>query len=253
MKTLNWVLGIALLAALGCGGGSGGEGGSGGSGPKLDLASRKAEVSALQQVQGTLKAKREELTSLRSEALAGANVGPSIDSLNAEISRLSDDFGRRVVEYINADPPIVGEAIRPDQLDGIRLKTGEDMAIAREYIELGGDYKRAIDIYDMALQIDPDNPELRSAKAEAEAKRYMSLDRFRAVQKGMTEAQVIAALGRPLNRNIRDYPDKNVSAWFYPKGETGEAAGVFFNAGKKVYSTDFNAVKRNEGGEAGGE
>ena len=68
----------------------------------------------------------------------------------------------------------------------------------------------------------------------------------------MTEAQVISALGRPLNRNIRDYPDKKVSAWFYPKGETGEAAGVFFNASKKVYSTDFNAVKRNEDGTTSG-
>lgn len=252
MKTLNWVLGFALVAALGCGGG-GAESGGGSSGKAVDLADRKTEVAALQELQGTLKAKREELASLRSEALAGANVSASIESLNAEISRLSDEFGRRVVEYINADPPIFGEPLRPDQLDGIRLKTSEDMAIAREYIELGGDYKRAIDIYDMALQIDPDNPELQAARAEAESKRYMTLDRFRAARKDMSEAEVIAALGRPLNRNIRDYPERKVTAWFYPKGETGEAAGVFFNASKKVYSTDFNAVKRNEDGEVGTE
>lgn len=247
MKTLNWVLGMALVVTLGCGGGAG-ESGGGSSGPGMDLTARKAEIGELQELQETLKAKREELASLRSEALAGANVSASIDSLNAEISRLSDDFGRRVVEYINADPPIFGEPVRPDQLDGIRLKTSEDMAIAREYIELGGDYKRALDIYEMALQIDPDNPDLKAAIAEAEAKRYMSLDRFRTVQKEMTEAQVISAIGRPLNRNIRDYPERKVTAWFYPKGETGEAAGVFFNASKKVYSTDFNAVKRNEEG-----
>jgi len=63
----------------------------------------------------------------------------------------------------------------------------------------------------------------------------------------MSEAEVIAALGRPLARNIRDYPEKKVTAWFYPKSDNGEAAGVFFNAKKEVYSTDFNAVKQAEG------
>jgi hypothetical protein len=80
------------------------------------------------------------------------------------------------------------------------------------------------------------------------AKQFMTPERFALVRKGMTEAQVIAALGRPLASNVRPIADKNVTAWLYPKNSTGEAAGVFFNADKVVYASDFNAVRRGSGG-----
>ena len=247
MKSAKWILVAAAALAIACGGG-GTETTGGSSGPKLDTAARQAEWSWLQKSQQQLGAKREELASLRGEAANGAAVAPQIEATNAEISRLSEEFGRRLAEYINADPPLMGEPMRPEQLAAIRMKSVEDMAIAREFIELGGDYRRAIDIYNQALTIDPDNAELKAATADAEAKRYMNATRFAAVKKGMSESEVINTLGRPLARNVRDYPEKKVSAWFYPKSETGEAAGVFFNAQKKVYSTDFNAVKAVEAG-----
>jgi len=134
----------------------------------------------------------------------------------------------------------------------VRMNSAEGMVVAREYIELGGDYRRALDIYGQLLQADPDNSEVRAALADAQAKRFMTAPRFEAVKKGMSTDEVVAALGRPLARNIKEYPEKKVTAWFYPKDEGGDAAGVFFTekSGKKVvYQVNFEAVKAKSGGE----
>ncbi|HEX9801236.1 MAG TPA: hypothetical protein VGC00_13810 [Thermoanaerobaculia bacterium] len=241
MKRTKWMAVAAVALAIACGE-RGGEGGG-----SLDAASRQKEWTAIESVKQQLDAKREELASLREQAAAGGDVAAAMTTANNEVTRLSDDLGSRLATFINADPPLVGEAMKPEQLAAIRLKSGEDIVIAKEFIELGGDYRRAIDIYNSALAVDPDNPALESARADAEARRYMTRERFAQVSKGMTEGEVIAALGRPLARNVRDYPEKKVSAWFYPKNEAGEAAGVFFNDKKSVYSTDFDAVKQADG------
>ena len=237
MKRTKWMAVAAVALAIACGE----------SGGSLDTASRRKEWNSIESVKQQLDAKREELASLREQAAAGADVAAALSTTNNEVTRLSDDLGSRLATFINADPPVVGEAMKPEQLAAIRLKSGEDIVIAKEFIELGGDYRRAIDIYNSALAVDPDNPALESARADAEARRFMSRERFAQVSKGMTEGEVIAALGRPLARNVRDYPEKKVSAWFYPKNEAGEAAGVFFNDKKSVYSTDFDAVKQADG------
>jgi len=241
MNRVKWIAGLAVLLALGCGGGS--EGGS----KKVDLKARQAELDSISQARQALVQKREELASLQEQAAGGAAVGPQIEATNAEITRMTEDVGRRLAEFINADPPLVGEPMRPDQQAAIRLKSSEDMVIAREFIDLGGDYRKAIDIYNSALAIDPDNAEVKAALADADAKRHMTADRFAQIRKGMTEAEVVAAIGRPLLRNVRDYPEKKVRAWFYPKNEEGEAAGVFFNDKQEVYQANFDAVKKADG------
>jgi tetratricopeptide (TPR) repeat protein len=242
MKLAKSMVIAAVALAVACGQGADGGGG------KVDSAARQAEWTALETQKRQLDAKRGELATLRQQAAAGTDVAAALTAVNDEVTRLSDDLGSKLAAYINADPPVVGEPIRPEQQAAIRLKSSEDIAIAREFIELGGDYRRAIDIYNQALSIDPDNAELKAALADAESKRFMTPERFAAVKKGMSEADVVAALGRPLARNVRDYPEKKVSAWFYPKNDTGEAAGVFFNDKKTVYSTDFDAVKRADQG-----
>lgn len=242
MKRAKSMVIAAVALAVACGQGADSGGG------KVDSAARQAEWTAIETQKRQLDAKRGELTTLRQQAAAGTDVAAALAAVNEEVTRLSDDLGSKLAAYINADPPVVGEPIRPEQQAAIRLKSSEDVAIAREFIELGGDYRRAIDIYNQALSIDPDNAELKAALADAEAKRFMTPERFAAVKKGMGEAEVVAALGRPLARNVRDYPEKKVSAWFYPKNDTGEAAGVFFNDKKTVYSTDFDAVKRADQG-----
>jgi tetratricopeptide (TPR) repeat protein len=242
MKLAKGMVIAAAALAFACG-----QGGSGGGG-SLDASARQAEWTAIQTQKQQLDAKRAELAALRQQAADGADVAAALTAVNDEVTKLSDDLGAKLAAYINADPPVVGEPIKPEQQAAIRVKSSEDIAIAREFIELGGDYRRAIDIYNQALSIDPDNAELKAALADAEAKRFMTPERFATVKKGMSEAEVVAALGRPLSRNIREYPEKKVSAWFYPKNDTGEAAGVFFTDKKTVYSTDFDAVKRTDQG-----
>jgi len=240
MKRWRWVAVATITFALGCGGATTQQQ------AKMDPASRKAEWTWLQDAKKKLDAEREELASLRQQAASGADVTASLTRINDAITQDSDELGRRLADYINADPPAPGQPMSAEQLAAIRLKSSEDMAIAREYIELGGDYRRAIDIYNTALAIDPDNSDLKAAISDAETRRFMSTERFGTVKKGMSEAQVIAQLGRPLTRNIREYPEKKVVAWFYPKNDEGEAAGIFFNDKKVVYSTDWNAVKRTD-------
>jgi hypothetical protein len=240
-----WMFGALAVFALACGKG-GEEGAAATGGAVVDSAARQAEWQWLEATKRTLDQKREELASLRDQAASGAAVGPQIDAINQDIAKLGDEHGRRLVEYINADPPVAGEPVKPEQLAAIRMKSAEDILIAKEHIELGGDYRKAIDIYAASLLLDPDNPDLKAALADAQARRYMTAERFAAVKKGMGEAEVVRALGRPLARNIRDYPEKKVSAWYYTKNESGEAAGVFFNEKKVVYSVDFNAVKQTE-------
>jgi hypothetical protein len=242
-------VGALLVLAIACG--KGAEQASDDGGPALDPAARQAEWRSIDELKQKLDRKREELASLQDQAATGAAVGAQIETTNLEIGKLGDELGRRLVEYINADPPVAGEPMKPEQLAAIRLKSAEDILIAKEHIELGGDYKKAIDIYATALLLDPENPGLKAALADAQAKRFMTQERFATVRKGMTEAEVIKALGRPLVKNIRDYPEKKVTAWYYPKNDTGEAAGIFFNDKKVVYSTNFDAVKKTEEGAEG--
>ena len=214
--------------------------------PAVDNASRQAEWKSIAATRTQLEHQREELASLREQSAAGAAVGPQIAAARADIAKLADELTRRLAAYINADPPSPGKPMSPEQLAAVRMKSAEDLLLGRDYIDLQGDYGTAADIYQRALAIDPNNLELKRAFDEAMAKQFMTPERFAQVRKGMSQAQVIGLLGRPLGSNVRDFPEKKVTAWFYPKNASGEKAGVFFTTEKIVYATDFNAVKRTQ-------
>lgn len=213
---------------------------------------RQQEWTAIEAAKKSLDEKRAELAALKAQAAAGTDVSAPLAAADAEVTRLGNDFSQRLTAYINADPPLAGEPLKPEQLAAVRMNSAEGLLVAREHIDLGGDYRRAIDIYDQLLLADPDNAEVKAARARAQADRFMSATRFAAIKKGMTMDEVVAAIGRPLVRNVKDYPEKKVTAWFYPKNEGGDAAGVFFTekADKKiVYQIDFEAVKAKSGAE----
>lgn len=155
------------------------------------------------------------------------------------------ELDRRLVDFINSRPPVEGEKLAGHLLAAVRMKSDEDILLAHQYIEQGGDYRRAIEIYETALAVDPDNPRLRQELEDALARRYMTGGRFAQVKKGMTEDQVRALLGQPNARDVRDFPARGVAAWFYPKNADGQAAAVWFAKEKgipTVYMADFNAV-----------
>lgn len=218
-------------------------------GPKGD----PQEWAWLQETQPTLMAQRAELRDLAErQRLAAteeekAQLAEEITTKEAALGTAAEEFVGRLVGYINSLEILQGEPLSPEQLAAIQMKTAEDMELAREWIEKGGDYVKAIDIYNSALINDPDNEALKAALAEAEDLRFMKPERFAEVKKGMTEEEVRAALG-PVNiRNVRIDEEKGVTTWLY-KTEDGGAAGVFFKANRageplKVYDSKFDFFK----------
>ncbi|HEY7216102.1 MAG TPA: hypothetical protein VIC28_15875 [Thermoanaerobaculia bacterium] len=194
-----------------------------------------AEWAWLQQTKQTLDEQRAQLAA----GTAPADLARRSDALAAV-------FNRRLAAFINADPPVQGEPLTKVQQAAIRMKSDEDIRLARQFIAQGGDYQRAIDIYKEALVVDPQNPRLREELARAQARRYMTRQTFAAVKTGMGQDEVRALLGQPNLHNIRAYPNHAVVGWFYPKDESGAAAAVWFHeeGGRyTVYLLDFEALE----------
>lgn len=180
----------------------------------------------------------------------------TVEDLSVEVDRISKEYNERLATFINSQEIYEGEPLTDIQRAAFDMKGDEDIIIAREFVEKAGDYQRAIDIYITSLAFDSDNEKLKAAKAEAEAMRYMTEDRFAAVKKGMTEEEVRSTLGTPMRANVREF-ENGIVGWFYPKEEPNTAAAVFFQPSKKdealtIYKTDFEAVKaRTEEDEQG--
>ncbi len=112
----------------------------------------------------------------------------------------------------------------------------------------GGDYRRAVEILERTLSVDPDNLDVLARLAEYQEMRYMTAERFAKVEQGMTEAEVERILGTVYHEYVRTFRTEGVFAWFYPKDPerhgSGAAVGVFFRTSDRtVYRTDFNAVE----------
>ena len=265
----TWMVALALLltGAWACGD------------PAQEAAeANQAEWQALQAAKDQLDEKRAKLADLRTQldALPPAGAEPTpeeaaadegeegaaasegeaapdrqeleerIAALENEIATEGEEFAARLVNYINSLEIVEGEPLTPEQQDAIRMKSAEDIVVAGEWIEKGGDYRRAIEIYEAQLRLDPENETLQAALEDAEAMRFMTEERFVQVEKGMNRKQVRNAIG-PVNlRNIQEYPEKKTIAWFYPKEETRSPAAVWFRLDDKsgdylVYQADFES------------
>lgn len=261
-RTRRYVLAALLIltvVSVGCGE----------KGPAVNEAA-ETEYAALTEAEGALNELRQTLADLRAQAEAAVEgeeeeggeeepgegeEGEAEPTLEAQINEVeqkvleqSEAFNQRIAEYFNnIDPMLEGEEPNERQAGVLRMKSGEDMVIANEYIERGGDYRRAIRIYEDALELDPDNPDLQAALAKANEMRFMTQERLEQVKKGMTQDEVKALLGSVNLRNIRDYPERNVIAWFYPVDDAGAASAVWFRKNRDgalaVYKTDFNQIK----------
>ncbi len=196
---------------------------------------------------------RHDLLAQRSRLTDSATRAPEAEAtadLRREVERRADDLSRRLVSFLNDDPPRENEALSPRQVQAIRWKSEEDIHLARGYVERAGDHRRAIDILEAALALDPGFADLRGELERIRAARFVSPERFAKVKNGMNADQVREILGAPNPHNVRQYlergPGHGVIGWFYPKDDRGAAAGVWFAAEQGtpvVYRTDFSAIQ----------
>jgi hypothetical protein len=195
----------------------------------------EAEGSQLERVKADLDARRARLA-----------ASPAADpKLRRETDALARDFDRRLAGLLNADPPVQGEPLNPRQTAALRMKADEDIETARALVEHGGDTPRAIGIYQEDLALDPGNPRLRAELARAQSRRYMTRPTFAQVQAGMEPETVRHLLGSPSPDNVRSYPEKGVTGWFYPRDAAGTAAAVWFHqedGRPAAYLADFDAL-----------
>ena len=237
-----------LAGTLGCGPSAGPDENAEAAEPGAVSQAADAEWSWLQETKKDLDRRRAALATMAASTASTASTasGTEVDpKLAREAEALSLEFNRRLVELINADPPVQGEPASERQKAAIRMKSDEEIVLARQFIEQGGDYQRAVDIYKEALAVDPGNSRLREELARAQARRYMSREAFDQVKEGMEQEEVRRLLGQPNLHNVRDYPDRGVVGWFYPKDTSGAAAAVWFrkeSGSASVYLLDFNAL-----------
>ncbi len=251
---------------------------SGGDGADDQEAAQQARLTELHAQRDALMTTREEIAALRErlemagsgelepaeEAAEGEETEPvdpaalqaEIDQKDADLTSQVEQFNADVVAFINDSAPVQGEPVPDVLMQAFALKASEDILLAKEYITGGGDYGRAIQIYEDILAFDPNNAEAQEALAWAEEMRYMNEERFSQVENGMTMEQIEKIIGVVNYRNRREFPERGVIAWYYPKNAEGEAAAVFFRKkgdAYEVYKADFNAVtKENAEGAAEG-
>lgn len=232
-------MGLAVLLAGGCGS------------PRQAGALRAAadaEWTWLQDGKRRLDELRAQLAALPAGDASGAAqagaAAPERQRLEAQVDALGRELDRRLVAYINADPPIEGEPLSRRQLAAARLRSDEEVEVAHQAIARGGDYRRAIEIYEAALACDPQNERLQQELARARQARFMTAARFAQAAPGMTAEQVRDVLGRPNSHDIRTWPDKGVVGWFYPRDPTAAAAVWFQHRGNQLiaYLCDWNAL-----------
>ena len=97
--------------------------------------------------------------SLFDGATATADLQAKRDALAKDIADLAGTFVNDLATWINDSGIVVGQPLTAEQQQAFRWKSAEDMVIAQEYIDQGGDYQRALDIYNQSLAQDPENPD----------------------------------------------------------------------------------------------
>ena len=122
------------------------------------------------------------------------------------------------------------------------LLATEKIFIGDQFMNVLSRYDRAISYYKDALQIDPRNQEAVQRIAEAEQRRFVSMNAFASVKQGMSEQEVRRLVGLPREDWIKQVVQNSrvYSVWIYPKADGG-ASAVYFDNGV-VYHTNWNAA-----------
>ena len=226
-------------------------------------AERAREWTALRRDKQAIDAERAELHRLRGR-LAAAPIEPDgtpavaadaalshqVAERERRLTTRSSSLGERLVRYLagferrgGGEP---GDAEEPGWREAVRLKSDEDIAVAQEWVDRGGDYRHAIEILETQRALDEGYARLEEALVRAREMRFVTPVRFARVQPGMSPIDVRAALG-PVNlREVLRRPAERLEAWYYPKRDGGKAA-VYFRyeearRGYVVYQAELSAA-----------
>ncbi len=203
---------------------------------------RAEEWTAVGEARDALQALRDEANAIQAKVDQGAEaleldeegfaaLQEELTAKIEEVNGAADSFSGQLVQFINNG---VDQDLEESQehLDAIRMKSSEDLLLAADYVQRGGDYRRAVQILETQAQFDTDNAELAEKLAYYKDWRYITKERFDQLKKGMTQQEVRDTIGVPYHRNVRDYPEQKSEGWFYQKDkdgpDAGEATAVFF-------------------------
>ncbi len=221
----------------------------------LAAQARAEEWTALQAMQETLQQQRAEVVKLKDELAAQgeevaeeakAEIEKAYNNADFQVQKLTEEFNGRLVSFINDAGLEQGDELNETQLAAFRMKAREDLVIADEYGEIGGDWARAIAIAQEALRNEPTNPEVQERLAYYESMRYMTEERLAKAEVGMTLEEVKAAIGVPSRGNDREFEGGTRRAFYYLKSADRDAAAVYFRKRGDdwtVYQVDFNALE----------
>lgn len=253
-KPIVAVVTLALTVVLGCGGSTKEQEAS------ADVA---GEFGKVQQAHGALDAARSALTNLRAELDALKAKGNLTTEetarkgeLEAQLPGAQRAFDAAYENDQNALSNFLNVALNdeamknaPQTREALRLYADGAIANANNFMEVSGEYSKAIDVLQTAASyfefIEAPVPEdLQAALEHAKRLRYLSKDRFDQITKGMTEAQVKAITGTPLYANVRETKtgDRTIITWLFSRNPAeGGAAAIYFDKGK-VYATKWDAT-----------
>lgn len=247
MKASHFVLPLAAVALLACSEKKTEQ-------PKIDLQGQLQRVKTLHQ-QHLAKAEevqqlRQELAKLREKSKLNAAEAQQKQQLEEKVKAVSRELDQIFTEDQNELAAFLNKALNdapqaPETLEGLKIYAQDTILNARDYMNEAGDYRKAVELletaesYFAAISATPPD-ELEELLKEAKRLRFITRDRFDAVKKGMTKAEVRAITGTPLALNVREQEVKGqkVTVWLF-RSEEGDIASFFFNQKGQLYSKDW--------------
>lgn len=245
---------LALTVVLGCGGSTKEQSAT------ADVAGEFAKVqearSALDAARSALTDVRAELDALNAKGNLTAEETARKGELEAQLLDAQRAFDAAYEDDQNALSNFLNLALNdeamknaPQTREALRLYADGAIANAMNFMEVSGEYGKAIDVLQTAASyfefIEAPVPEdLQATIEKAQRLRYLSKDRFDQITKGMTEAQVKAITGTPLYANVREAKaqGRTIISWLFPRDPAeGGAAAIYFDKGK-VYATKWDAT-----------
>ncbi|HXH37368.1 MAG TPA: hypothetical protein VNN08_01950 [Thermoanaerobaculia bacterium] len=118
----------------------------------------------------------------------------------------------------------------------------EKIIMGDEYMQYLSRYDKALELYQAAVELDPNSVDAKKRVELAQQRRFVSMTAFANVKGGMKEDDVRRMVGLPREDWIKQVVQNNrvYSVWIYPK-EDGGASAIYFDNGV-VYHTNWNAA-----------